>query len=374
MNIHDALALGEYEAAIPTQQQPPQTKEDAKNVEEVHRLPLLLRLLSASRPLASLPDVKEWVKDDEEEDGSKHDNDAHEEDDNDDDDEKDDWLDSIVQRLEDRAALYSAAEGLEVLAGYLAPHVCKKWSKLAPPHRTTDSGGSTAVVVHYDTAALEQAARNVGRRRKLSETSLGAFSDEGNVLDDYNRIDAYDEDDDNEEGDDEPREDTSTLSDVHRRKRRKQSSSQLLGRKSSGGSEPPAMVIRRQSTATLADREFAAEDSQQALATKSWTELALLVSQSLQQPLRTSPLCLTVDEASILAQSQSSTQTRGLISADLSATLAALLHHTPVLRYDHVAVRRRVLQSFVVFSALIMCLSHSLLFHSHLVFRLLSVA
>lgn len=366
LHIHDALALGEYEAAIPATDDG--SAVTTTSTEEVHRLPLLLRLLSASRPLASLPDLQDLVQvahEQEKEEEEKDNTLPNHDDDDDDDDEPDKWLDSIVQRLEDRAALYSVAEGLEVLAGHLAPHVCKKWSKLAPPPQCQNG-------VAYDTTALEQAARHTTtttrRRRKLSETSLGASStEEGNVLADYNRIHVYEDEDDEDMEDNEDTQannmvvddhsnkepgdvsTTTSLSDAARRKRRKQSSSQLLSSPPPGAS-PPTVVLRRHSTATVvaAEREFAAEDSQQALATKSWTELALLVTQSLQQPIisgssRSSPpTCLnTMDEASILAQSQSSSasQSTGLISTDTSATLAAMLHHTPVLRYDHVAVR-----------------------------------
>ena len=287
--------MGQYEDAVP---------DTAADVPEVHRLPLLLRLLSASRPLASLPDLKEMIEEDD--DKKPDDNVAL----------SDEWLDTVVQRLEDRAALYSAAEGTEVLAGHLAPYVCRKWSKLPAlvRHKTTGI---------YDTTALEGAARPAPppRRRKMSETSLGALSEEGNVLDDYNRIDPHDEDEEEDEA-----------LDQHDRKRRKQSTSSFT----SITQVPP---IRRQSTATLSDRDVAAEDSQQSLATKSWTELALLVAQSLQQPLSPN-LALTVDEASILAQStKSSEDSSSMLSADLSATLCSLLHHTPVLRYHQVAVR-----------------------------------
>ena len=314
LTLHDALALGQYESL------PPTTADT--NLSEVHRLPLLLRLLSASRPLASLPDLKKVISQENEAEISE-------------DPPTDEWLDDVVQRLEDRAALYSAAEGTEVLAGHLAPHVCRKWSKLAPIPQTRNAKGDKI----YDTSALWQAAHNLSRRRKLSETSLGASSEEGNVLSDYNRVGVYDDD---EEENDNNVGTTATLSEGQRKKRRKESSSQLLGHPSVLVASPVA--VRRQSTGTLTDLELAAEDSQEALATKSWTEVALLVTQSLQQPLSTSSssgslVALAVDEASILAQAQSSsTKTSGIMSADLSATLCSLLYHTPVLRYDHVAV------------------------------------
>jgi hypothetical protein len=95
LSLHDALALGQYEEALPATAASP-------DIAEVHRLPVLLRLLSASRPLASLPDLKQIVTQDEEPTNTGP---------------VDDWLDDVVQRLEDRAALYSAAEEMEVLAG-----------------------------------------------------------------------------------------------------------------------------------------------------------------------------------------------------------------------------------------------------------------
>lgn len=356
LTFHDALALGQYENALTTVADESSNKTSSR-VAEIHRLPLLLRLLSASRPLSSLPDLPKESEGRKE--GDEVETEEEEEEDKEttsQDTEKDVWLDDIVQRLEDRAALYSAAEGVEVLAGHLAPHVCRKWSKLPSIPRTTKSPTSPLSSSYYDTSSLEQAARSVGRRRKLSETSLGALSEDGNVLDDYNRLDAIEEEE--EEDNDDVGDHRSSI------KRRKTSTSSL-------GVIPLSSLERRQSTqASLTDRELAAEDSQQALATKSWTELALLVSQSLQTPLPTihgdtnvrGIIPLTVDEASILAQAQPSTKgsnsessTTGLMAADVSATLTSLLHHTPVLRYDHVAVR-------VVFASMsypIMCFGPS---------------
>ena len=352
LTIHDALALGQYEEVGRSPSSSSRTEDT--DLTEAHRLPLLLRLLSASRSLASLPDLgytdaaKTELKNNNHEETNIQ-NKERDSDNNTDDDDKDNenddetatttevsssdaWLDQVVQRLEDRAALYSAAEGVEVLAGHLAPHVCRKWSKLSPVTRKSKSQqhSTNDLVTVYDTSTLEQAIRGNSRRRKLSETSFtGLSSEEGNVLDQYDRM-GVDEEDDEEAVEE-------SMDQDKRKKRRIETSSQLLSGRTS---VEPLPALRRQSTnTTISEREFAAEDSQQALATKSWTELALLVVQSLQQPLETSPISMTVDEASILAQATSSSTTRGLMSTDLSATLASLLHHTPVLRYDHVAVR-----------------------------------
>lgn len=378
LDLHDALALGQYESALavglstttdegsstpdnPPDEAPPAEDATPTTLTEMHRLPLLLRLLSASRPLSSLPNLTAEVDANEPTLAAAEKTSPATED-----DKADAWLDKVVQGLEDRAALYSAAEGVEVLAGHLAPHVCRKWSKLsALPRQQVDAPHGAGGLVVYDPSSLEQAVyHGGGKRRKLSETSFGGSSaDEGNVLSEYNtRMEGVEEDGEEEAA--------AAEEDAHRHKRRKQSSSLLLPPRPSISvtgvdATPP---LRRQSTATLSEREFAAEDSQQALATKSWTELALLVAQSLRQPLPSrithvtfsatfsqgengvgvsndrvvsSSIALSVDEASILAQAQSTTKknsTRGLMSADLSATLASLLHHTPVLRYDHVAV------------------------------------
>lgn len=295
VSLHDAIALGQYEAT---------TTADT-NLAEVHRLPVLLRLLSASRPLASLPDLKEIVSEDQEPSDTAP---------------ADEWLDDVVQRLEDRAALYSAAGEVEVLAGHLAPHVCRAWSRIPPLSCTQDSTGTPV----FDTTDLVQAADATSRRRKLSEVSLGASSDEGNVLDDYNRTGDYGED----EGE-------ATLNESQRSKRRKQSSSQLLGRP-----VRESLALNRQSSLPLSDQELAAEDSQQTLATMCWKEVAALVSQSLQHPLsslklNTAIIALSVDDASILAQASSSTQKNtAMVSVDVSATLCTLFHHTPVLRCE----------------------------------------
>lgn len=79
---------------------------------EMRRLPTLLRVLAAARPLSSVPAF-----------GALESNT---------DDHEDELLNEAVRRLESRAAIYSVAEGVEVTACHLAPAVCRKVSKLKP--------------------------------------------------------------------------------------------------------------------------------------------------------------------------------------------------------------------------------------------------
>jgi hypothetical protein len=111
---------------------------------------------------------------------------------------------------------------------------------------------------------------------------------------------------------------------------------------------------------TTSDRESAliagaAEDSQEAFCTKTLSELALLVVQSLSlssddhinynndatsSPQQQQILSM---EDSILSEARiMSSSTMGgvmAVGSDLGATVASLMHHVPVLRHDHVAVR-----------------------------------
>ncbi len=89
---------------LPTQPTP--------SASEMRRLPILLRILAAARPLSSVPafgTTESKMNDDE-----------------------DEVLNEAVRRLEHRAAIYSVAEGVEVTAVHLAPAVCRKISKLKP--------------------------------------------------------------------------------------------------------------------------------------------------------------------------------------------------------------------------------------------------
>ena len=107
--------------------------------EELQRLPILLRLLSSARPLSSVPKIAAVVKkgtatimeqDDEQQD--EDDEQQKQETNNTNEDTEDALIQRVVDRLEDRAAIYSAAEGVEVMACHLAPFLCKRLSKLPP--------------------------------------------------------------------------------------------------------------------------------------------------------------------------------------------------------------------------------------------------
>lgn len=104
--LHDGIALGQIEMGLPTQPTP--------SAAEMRRLPTLLRVLAAARPLSSVPTF-----------GELKDNVSTN-------DDEDKILNEAVRRLESRAAIYSVAEGVEVTSCHLAPSVCRKISKLKP--------------------------------------------------------------------------------------------------------------------------------------------------------------------------------------------------------------------------------------------------
>jgi len=275
LSLHDSLSLGEVETGLSTEIRPV--------VEEVHRLPALLRLLSSSRPLSSIPSFKP--------------EDSIEE-------SRDEVIEEAVQRLEDRAALYSVAEGVEVTACHLAPSVCRKISKLSPLEK--DSNGV------YKTEQLSVLTQNpvnpCFKRRKLSmgvpeqSTSDYIQPDEAQPSEDENEDDISDV----EMGNDD-------------QKRRRLSS----------------------------ERESyipASEDSQEATVTKTLSELVSLVVQSLSTSVEERhSLALSIDDSILAEARQGNNQAvdsvgGAMVASDLGSTLGSLMHHAPVLRHRHVAV------------------------------------
>lgn len=97
--LRDSLALGEVESGLWAD------KQEEEELEEIERLPVLLRLLSASRPHTSIPTVggqqcSDGGDDNEQQDGNEP--------------TIDELANSVVARLEDVAATYSVAEGVDV--------------------------------------------------------------------------------------------------------------------------------------------------------------------------------------------------------------------------------------------------------------------
>ena len=100
LSLHDCLALGEIELGLANQRQPSQANDHLRATQEIQRLPYILRLLSSTRPLASIS-MMDWL----EKNSSSDDNDNHPSD-------KDALVDTVVDGLEDVAATYSIAEAV----------------------------------------------------------------------------------------------------------------------------------------------------------------------------------------------------------------------------------------------------------------------
>jgi hypothetical protein len=335
LSLHDSISLGEVELGLSSEHRPSE--------EEVRRLPLLLRLLSSSRPLSSIPTFPLPPIDDN---------------DDDDDDNKSESTDVIIQqavnRLEDRAALYSAAEGVEVVACHLAPYVCRKISRLAPLQRMKVKGGKksgtgsakTGGAGEFGTDELARLAANPvlasGQRSSSTATSKRQkMSSEAS--DDLQTDLQTDEDEDMADASGNATQNAITNAN---NKRRRASSAAHESVLAAGNSE----------------------DSQEATVTKTLSELALLVVQSLQSnatPRKAdndggggegeekSSLSLTIED-SILAEprqgqgsggSASASVSMGsvggggaMVASDLGSMVVSLMHHAPVLRHRHVAV------------------------------------
>ena len=144
-SLHDCLSLGEVEMGL-------SSSRKTASIEEVHRLPILLRLLSSSRPLSMIPSFPPPTNFEEDE-GCEP---------------SDKIIQDAVNRLEDRAALYSVAEGIEVVTSHLAPSVCSKISLL--PTLKKDEGGTLYDIDELSVLAAHPFSSSSKRRtRKTSQ-------------------------------------------------------------------------------------------------------------------------------------------------------------------------------------------------------------
>jgi hypothetical protein len=307
LSLHDSISLGEVEQGLSTGPTP--------LAEEMHRLPTLLRLLSSARSLANIPkfDLEKLEKEK-----------ADKEQDDDAADDADELMDEAVRRLEDRAAIYSVAEGVEVVSCHLAPVMCRTISRLRPLKKDSKSRFYETEQLLLASCAVAQAPPLPSKRRKLDGVA------------------AEDDDDDlHHQSEDEMSEDDADLANDDTKKRRR------------GSMDHPTLSSLHHS-----------EDSQEANISRILTELTSLVVQSLKIPKEEEEegaRCATVDwsismEDSILAEARQSKALLdnvggAMVGSDLGATVVSLLHHTPVLRHDHVAVSPRSSIRFVLILA-----------------------
>ena len=277
-SLHDWLALGDLEVALAPEKRDEDDLDRRKD--EIRHLPLLLRILSASQPLSSIPSIIEQHTESVE--GT------------------DPLVDEVVSRLEDVAATYSAAEGVDALTSYHAPSICRKISRL-PPLKRQKRKGQWKI---QDLASV--AASPVGgspRKKRRHSEGLSSAGDEILANDVEN-------DDNDVSGDDD------------------------MSVEDSAGD-----AAQGQRSDTRVEAKAASADSQEAMTTRCLTEIASLVVASLEpfsenkEDEEGSPngFSLTVTTDSLLSEPGSG------LHCHLGATLSGIMHHAPVLRNQHVA-------------------------------------
>lgn len=168
LSLHDALALGEVESGLPTSSSSSTTEHDNDHqLEEIQRLPILLRLLSAARPLSSIPSFgKEETTS-----KSNDDNDADAADDRNSAAVCDALANRVVARLEDVAATYPVAEGVDVVACHLAPSICRHISRVAPLKRKRrEQPLATAILLQQQ--QQQQQKRTTSPTKVMAKTAV----------------------------------------------------------------------------------------------------------------------------------------------------------------------------------------------------------
>jgi hypothetical protein len=278
--LHDAMALGEIEMV------------HESSVSELERLPLLLRILSSSRPLAGIPTIL-----------PNTDKQAEEENDE---DAIDEVIQQAVERLEDRAALYSEAEGIEVVTSHLAPFCCRKRtgiSKVKNIELLRDIAQGNSVVGSSKTA----------KKRKMETTKERTAATTTSASVDSDLSDHPNDDDDND----------GELSDV------------VKGDVLSSYKRPYSSLQRpsHHHISTVPSQQLE-DDSLEVTVTKTIIGLAQLIVESSQQELMDAPRLQQLLSDSILAQPRS----KDILGNDLGSTVCAIMHYAPILKHTQVAV------------------------------------
>jgi hypothetical protein len=371
LSLHDCLSLGEIELGLERRQSVrPNHKDDTdekkadiylswrkeeylRSVEEVRRLPYLLQLLSSTRPLAS---VQSFVASKSKSGGDSGKQISVGAADTSSSDDDDDYLDRIVDRLEDVAATYSVAGGIDVVTNHLAPSVAKNLSRLPPLLKTRidpnddDKNAKNNKDYSWGTEGLVAVARDpIAKRKRLKKDPLSGS----------NKKTKQEKDGVNPETPNS----ANGMEDV-------------LGTTSDEDEIIVAMDIELDETtedrrASFTRRDsmlVAAEDSQESTVIKTLSELASLVVTSLDHRSNhdvegdddqqqhsgaasggrkfSSLLSLNTDD--ILSEKAASISTSGRLGAadvggdtmegsDLSSTIFAIMHNAPVLQSRHVA-------------------------------------
>lgn len=248
---------------------------------EIDRLPLFLRLLATAQPLSAVPHL---LPNSDPPPGSK-----------------DPLVNAVVAKLENVAAKHSEAESIDLLTGHIAPTITRRISKMSRLKRLRNSNEWNTTELTATALAPLSTFRMKKARTSMNHASAASYSGESD-----DNLESADEQDETE------------------------------------GVKPDTGDLRARLTRMRSEgRESLignlAEDSQEAHLTRLWSEVASLVVDSLQ-PVETnkddeeaSPdHTLQVKADSLLAESDATL-------GGVEACLAALMHHAPVLRHDHVA-------------------------------------
>jgi hypothetical protein len=364
LGLHDFISLGEVELGLPpfskfnlegtasinevetiSLQVPVTNKED-----EIYRLPFLLRILQLSRPLSAIPVFIDDEKPDNIDSEHGCDNKDRENDLKGQSSVHTTRIDPIicdaVNRIEDRAAAYSTAEGVEVVSCYLAPTVTRYISRVPTlvPIKKMDvqhdkfKHHEEYLEKRFDTAQLQislEKTTSSGIRRNGNGSCHSVYKGKKR-----SRLSNIGNDDENEH------DNAINASD---------SSGDEMKNDSKRGSG------RQENEIDDNNKNTASKDSQEFAVFRTVQELVRLTIQSLNQsPSSTglssatmdddadSPvtlgnssnraLCISMQDSILSESARTKQQQTQSGICDLPATLASLMHYVPCLSCRHVAV------------------------------------
>jgi hypothetical protein len=345
-SLHDCLSLGNVEEGLSI---------DGELEEQRHRLPILLRLLAAARPHASIPTFAGWNDQTTFHDNNHSTPNPNNNDNNNNSQSPDVLVDQVVSKLEDMAATHSGAEAMDVVTLSIVPTVTRKISRVPPLRRKQVArSGDGVVVTMWDTQELSvfhstnpnssapfSHHHHHPLKRQNSELVLASSGHLRQQLsedeDDDQFNDEDDDDDDNIHRQMALDEDDPMDEDVHRKSQKRKSNS----------------IRRRSNVLDSMDRKrLHSEDSPEAMVTSTMSELVTLVLNSLQPKEGGGGNNNNDDDddgdaveggAGAATTSTSSRLLHDLVlssqSSDGGSAMASILHHAPVLRHQHVAVR-----------------------------------
>jgi hypothetical protein len=313
MSLHDSLALGYVELGLKSDE-----KTDQSEMEEMERLPVLLRLLSSSRPLSSVPTFSTKKEDpslsttltptpliDE-------------------------VATEIVARLEEVAATYSVAEGVDVVACHLAPSLCRNLAKLSPLKRKRNiyTVSTSENSLGWETAELAAVGANPRTSFKRKRGSQSPTIQHAQLVAAAADLTA------------------GTVSEGGLA-----TSDEEEGHANNNSPANAALKTKPSSRRCSETGDAGTEDLLEEICEKNLSDLTSLVVASLE-PVRADcdmdgdsgpkgKLTLSMEDSSLSERARIHVTAGNegvMVGSDLGSTVVALLHYAPVLRHQHVAV------------------------------------